>query len=174
METVLLPTSLTISSPPDTPSDIIEKIIEEPSEHITKTLASSLRQQRLDIEKFTKTVNGTEITAADQVLKQQKSLTLQTRNRQLPSRLQQWSRRGKRNSRSSKPQQRRNPAHESLPSIPLHLQPQIDWLARRTPPVEAPEKQNPQARILSALGSKVKQRVRISSSRSCNISVPRT
>lgn len=73
METVSLPHSLTISSPPDTPSRVVEKILGEPSEQVTKTLASSLRQERLHVEKLTKALHDTNITAANQVPVRQKS-----------------------------------------------------------------------------------------------------
>jgi hypothetical protein len=162
MKTVSLPPPLSISSPPDTPPRIVEKVIEQPSEQVTTTLASSLRQERSDVEKLTKALNGVDTTASNQALVRQKSSdtassadALLTKNivnssattpsqsvNSGPSNGQEASRindssfeatsqepsiakssttmglRAKRNSKSSNPQQRRNPRPRKLFECP--------------------------------------------------------
>ena len=151
METVSLPPSLSISSPPNSPPLINEKVIEQPPEQVTTTLASSLRQERSNFEKLTKDPTGADTTASNQALVRQKSgdivsgadaiptKSIVDSSTMIPSRSMssgltdgaKASRTsgiskssaavgpgGKSDSKSSKPQQRRNPRPRKLAEQP--------------------------------------------------------
>ncbi|KAF3031874.1 hypothetical protein E8E12_001583 [Didymella heteroderae] len=73
METMSLPPSLLISSPPDAMSHIAERIIGQPLEQATETLASSLRQNRSDVEELTQVPTDIDTAIVNQALVRQKS-----------------------------------------------------------------------------------------------------
>lgn len=73
MGTMSLAPSSSIISLPGTISRIVEVSAEKPTEHVNKTLASSLRQERSDVEKITKAPSGTGSAIRSRPLDQQKT-----------------------------------------------------------------------------------------------------
>lgn len=73
MATVSLPPSLSISSPSDAASLDARAIVAQPSEQVTKTLASSLRQEGPEVKKHTNAPVDTKTLTTTRTLGRQKS-----------------------------------------------------------------------------------------------------